>query len=220
MSINKLGEYLVSNASRRRSIVKQAKAPPVAIVPRYRQAFPPLAGFFKTANEDHILRAIEELRTKPAKTEWQADDNLNTALALEVFLQDAKSLLKEGCEFKAAPLQEKRKLPIEGVEVSVRPDFYILHRRRCQDLIGAVKFHWIKDDAHKLTNLGGQYVATTLHQFLETHQQHKAKPSLEHCLSIDVFRHSICIAPKSHVRMRQTIEAGCQEIALWWDKVE
>lgn len=219
VSLNKLGEYLISSPSRRRTIVKQAKEPPDAIVPRYRQAFPPIEKFFETGDEEHIHKAIEKLRTKHPKSEWELDDNLNTALGLQTFLVDAAYLREEGCIITRADPQEKCKLLISGVHVSVRPDFYVRFIKRSKDFIGAIKFHWTKDEAHKLTEQGGLYVSTTLHQFLDTYHGSKAKPSLDHCISVDVFRHSICTAPRASHRLRENIKAGCEEIALRWQQV-
>ena len=216
VSLNKLGEYLVSQAARRRSIVKQAQEPPAAIVPRYQKAFPVLDRFFQTGDINHIHAAIERLRNKAPRTDWEQDDNLNTALALEAFLADAEYLREKGCSISRADPQETAKLLIAGVDVSVRPDFYVRFQRRSQDFIGAIKFHWIKDDGHQLTKEGGSYVATTVHQFLDTYHSKSAKPSLEHCISVDVFRHSICAAPKAHYRLRQNIHAACEEIAFRW----
>ncbi len=219
VSLNKLGEYLISSPSRRRTIVKQAKEPPDAIVPRYRQAFPPIEKFFETGNEEHIHKAIERLRLKQPKSDWERDDNLNTALALDVFLKDASYLREEGCIITRANPQEQSKLLISGVQVSVRPDFYVRYTKRCRDFVGAIKFHWTKDDAHKLTEQGGLYVCTTVHQFLETYHSKQAKPSLDHCISVDVFRHSICTAPRASHRLKENIKAGCEEIALRWQQV-
>lgn len=219
MSLNKLGEYLVSAPSRRRTIVKQAKEPPDAIVPRYQKAFPVLEKFFETGNEIHIHQAIERLRSKLPRSTWEADDNANTALGLEALLAEADQLREEGWIITRADPQERSKLLIEGVKVSVRPDFYIRFTKRGRDFIGAIKFHWTKDEAHQLTQQGGLYVGTTVHQFLETYHSKDATPSLDHCLSVDVFRHSICTAPKAHHRLRENIKAGCEEIALRWLQV-
>jgi hypothetical protein len=219
ISLNKLGEYMVAHAVRRRSIIKGQKEPPSAVVPRYQKAFPILEKFFATGDPEHIYSAIDKLRSKTPKSDWDADDTANTALALETFLDFASEIDLADCSVTRADPQETAKLIIAGVDVSVRPDFYIRLTKRKKDLIGALKFHWTKDDGHELTADGGTYVATTVHQFLEKYHSKTAKPSLEHCLSVDVFRRAVRSAPTGYKRLRDHIEASCEEIALRWDKV-
>ncbi len=217
ISVNKLGEYLTANPVRRRSIIKSQKEPSPAVVPLYQKAFPILERFFALGDLDLIHKGIEKLRTKSPKSEWESNDNSNTALALERFMQFHAQLNLSACSIQRADQQEQSKLGIGGVAVSVRPDFYLRFERRKQPFIGALKFHWTKNDDHQLTQEGGIYVATTLHHFLEGVHADTLKPSLEHCFSIDVFRQAIRTAPKGYKRTRSNIVAGCEEIALRWN---
>ncbi len=210
---------MVAHAVRRRAIIKAQKEPPSAVVPRYQKAFPVLEKFFATGDPEHIYTAIDKMRSKIPKSDWDADDTANTALALETFLDFAGEIDLTDCTVTRADSHETAKLVIAGVDVSVRPDFYIRFTKRKQLMIGAMKFHWTKADDHELTADGGSYVATTVHHFLEKYFTKEAKPSLEHCLSVDVFRKVIRYAPTGYKRLRTHIEASCEEIGLRWDKV-
>lgn len=217
ISVNKLGEYLTANPVRRRSIIKSQKEPSPAVVPLYQKALPILERFFVSGDLNLMHKDIEKLRTKEPKSEWDGDDNSNTALALEMFTKFHAQLDLSDCSIHKADPQEQSKLGIGGVDVSVRPDFYLRFEKRRQAFIGALKFHWTKSDDHQLTQEGGIYVAATLHHFLEHFHANNLKPSLEHCFSIDVFRQAIRTAPKGYQRIRNNIIAGCEEIALRWN---
>lgn len=218
ISVNKLGEYLITaNPARRRAIVSDQKNPNPAVVPRYRQALPAIASFLTsgTSDEDAIVRAIEDIRAKPTSSDWAQSDNKNTADALERFLEVADELLDD--TFTYVPGSDQApKLVVAGVEVSVRPDFLIHFRSRGKDRVGALKFHFVRDDDKSLSEKGGEYVSTMLYRWLQVHGPQGRSPDRRQCVLVDCFRTRVVVAPASHVRRYQHIEAACEEICAKW----
>ncbi len=219
ISINKLGEYLTANPLRRRSIIKGQKNPPDVVVARYRKGYPILEQYFATRDPDVLYDGAEALRAEVPATDWAAGDNSSTADAMDSFVDILDQLPLDDCEVIATTGEEFAPLMMSGVAVSVRPDFYVRQTRRGRDYIGALKFHWIKDDASTLGEDGGTYVATALYQYLLDHGPDGVTPDHKLCFSIDLFRQSAWEAPISYRRLRTHLEVACEEIALRWDTV-
>lgn len=221
ISVNKLGEYLTtSNAARRRTIIRQQKNPPDAIVPRYRQAAEPIRAFLESGGSqvEIIHTAITQLRTATAGSEWVANDNECTAQALETFL-DVASVLPIGDVVYVPGEHAPPKLEMNGVKIRVRPDFLLRIRRRSRERIGALKIHYIKGDDKALKEAGQQYVATLCHQWLLENGPRGVQVSREDCYSLDVFRRSLVRAPAAVLRRMNEVMVGCSDIALIWPAV-
>ena len=219
ISLNKLGEYLTANPVRRRSIIKGQKNPPDVVVARYRNAYPVLDQFFESRESDVLYDGADRWRNEPSATDWEASDNTSTADALESFIETLDQLPIDDCEILPAYSEEHQPLMLSGVRVSVRPDYLIRQNRRGRDYIGALKFHWVRDDASTLGQDGGTYVATGLYQFLLANPPDGFQPDHRLCFSVDVFRRSVWEAPSSYRRLRSHLEVACEEIALRWDSV-
>jgi hypothetical protein len=217
ISVNKLGEYMTAHPVRRRAIIKGQKDPSPAIVPRYRRAFPVLEQFFASSDPSVVYEAADRLANGDFSSDWDADDSRNTAEGLEAFMDIIDQLPLDDCEIVRPDTDEFPKIRMGGVDVSVRPDFWIKQTRRGRDYVGAFKFHWTKDDKMALGESGGTYVATTLHQFLSDHGPGFGSPDHRLCFSVDVFRREVWVAPTSYLRLSTHLVAACEEIALRWD---
>ena len=219
ISINKLGEYLTANPIRRRSIIKAQKNPPDAIVARYRKGYPILEQYFLTRNPDVLYDGAESLRAELPTSDWVAGDNANTADAMENFVDILDKLPLDECEVVPTDDKEFSPLMLSGVAVSVRPDFFVKQSRKGRNYLGALKFHWTRDDASTLGDGGGIYVATALHQYLTEFYQGDVVVDHKLCFSIDLFRKAAWEAPIAHRRLKTHLEAACEEIALRWDNL-
>jgi hypothetical protein len=219
ISVNKLGEYLIANPVRRRAIIKGQKNPPDVVVARYRKAYPILDQYFQTRDPNVIYDGAEALRAEAATSDWIANDNANTATALESFVDTVDQLPIDDCDIQLVLSDEFPPIIMGGVAVSIRPDFYVKQSRRGQNYVGALKFHWTKDDGSELGESGGTYVATALHQFLLEHPEVGFTADYRLSYSVDVFRQSAWEAPPSFRRLRTHLEAACEEIALRWETV-
>lgn len=221
ISANKLAELLVSpSATRRRRIVFDQKHPKDAIVARYREASSPISEFLTSGdfNSAVIDTAVVRLRTDDTGTEWALEDRQNTADALEQFLQLAPSLPRDDVTYRPGQ-PDAAKMLIEGVSVSVRPDFVLTYKRRGRVYSGAVKLHYVKNEESALQRRGAEFVAVLLHEWLRQFGPSGATPQHASCLSVDVFRRAIVPAPKSVTRRWDEIVAGCQEVAARWPQL-
>ena len=220
ISVNKLGEFLVSDSPvRRRAIIRDQKYKNNAAAPRYRNATDPIEAFLVSGglNINAVLSSIESLRSASG-TDWNIDDSNKTADALEAFLDIGDQLPLEDAEFIRGE-NSPQKLLIAGVEVSIRPDFLVHARRRTTECIGAVKLHYISDDKKQLTTDGGQYITTLLHRWLQQFNPGARQPHHTFCFSVDVFRKAIFVGPASTTARMRDIEAACEEIALRWASI-
>ncbi|MEX1098582.1 MAG: hypothetical protein WED34_21225 [Planctomycetales bacterium] len=218
VSVNKLGEFLVtSNPIRRRGIIRDQKQVPESVVPLYRQATQPIAEFLNggCADPTPILRAIGRLRGVTTGTEWALRDAKNTAEALEIFLESADAIPITGITYVRGQ-NSVPKLTNSGVLISVRPEFLLHFERRGEKCVGALKLHCVKDKKHALGEDGGEFVATLTHRWLLAHGPAGRRPLHTHCFSLDVFRESLVSAPRAFTQRMKSVDAACAEIALAW----
>lgn len=221
ISANKLAELLITaSASRRHRIIRDQKYPNDAIVTLYRHAYAPIEEYFQRGRDVTVIRdAAERLREDREGSEWTIDDRWNTAEALERFAEIADGLPSDSDERYFRGDRQPPKLNISGVDISVRPDFLIEFNRRGQKYTGALKLHFVKNQASALTRTGSEYVSTLLYQWLEAHGPDGSVPSYQHCISIDVFRGTTFQAPRSNVRRMQEISILCEDIAYNWPRI-
>ena len=223
ISVNKLGEFLTTSSPfRRRSILRdqkdqRTKSP---IKPRYGKVLGPIEDYLVGGGVDPsvILDASDMLNEAPARTRWIKDDNCNTALALEQFLDLSDGLPFDGVTYVRGERKPK-KILISGVRVSIRPEFLLRFTRKGQEFVGTLKIHCIKDDDRALKEEGQEYVATLCHQWLLRNLPDGARASHKHCFSIDVFRRRIVHAPAASTKRMRDVEAACAEIATLWPTI-
>lgn len=220
ISVNKLGEYLVTpSATRRRRILLDQKAPSKVVVPCYRLADEPLVEFFGGGGTAApVDRAVVRLRSDLSGSDWAIKDRKNTAHALEAVLRLAPRLPFEGVSYVRGP-DSPPLLHIKGVNVSVAPNLLLRFEHRGVPCVGALKFHFTKSDDSALEQEGAEYVATLLHHWLTQHGPHGLKPMPSHCYSVDVFRGAVVCAPTATARRMSNITAACEEIVSRWEQL-
>jgi hypothetical protein len=220
ISVNKLGEYLVTTSpTRRRRIISDQKHPKGAIVPHYRLAEEPLSAFMCGGRDPAVIdRAVIRLRSDRSGSDWTINDRKNTADALEAFLGLAGKLPEAGVLYVQGADQPPL-LRIKGLDVSVRPQFLLRFEHRGVPCIGAVKLHFTKSAENSLERKGGEYVATLLHKWLVEHGPRGCKVMPSHCLSVDVFRREVVAAPSATARRLADVTAACEEIDAHWQQL-
>jgi hypothetical protein len=211
-SVNKLGEYLTANPSRRRRLIQDQKYPPAFITSRYKMAREAIIRFImKGYDEAIIYDAIEEIKESTLKEE----EKENSILALnETLKTDMPDL--DGVKIKRYNPKKKPKLHINGLDVSVNPDLVL----QKNDNIGCLKVHIIKTERNRLSEEAQKLVGTLLWKYADHYLTDDDQPPFkDYCISIDCFGNSHEIAPKSDSRRWSNIQAACEEIALIWDSV-
>jgi hypothetical protein len=219
ISVNKLGEYLVATAGRRRRIVYEQKMPREFQVARYTEAKDAIAAFLASGATDEsiIITAIAKLIASEPKSDWDAQRIDLCAEALGSILDFEAFDFLAGMKAEIGP-SEPPKLNIAGVAVSVRPEV-LLHGtdRLGAPIRGGIKLHLGK--TVPLEEESALYVATLLHRFLSDAMPGEGRPALGKCAVLDVFARKAFFAPRSYTRRRRDIDAACEEISRAWGAV-
>lgn len=220
ISVNKLGEYMISaSPARRRRIISDQKKSGAPIAPLYRLAAGPISQYMADgARDDTIVdRAVLKLRSTTG-SKWVLDDCRNTAAALEEFVQVARQLPLDGVRYERGP-DHAPPLRIKAVDVSVGPNLLLFGEQRGVPCVGALKLHFPKSDEHALGREGGEYVATLLQHWLQQYGPAGCKVHPALCISLDIFRRSIVTAPGSTLRRMESLAAACDEIVAQWERL-
>ena len=216
ISVNKLGEYLVATASRRRAIIKGQKHPSDFVVARYHEAVAVIKEFILGGGTDLSIidNAMLQLNSRKASSTWTAQDKTLSIEALEAFKHVWPNLGLARFKFEEGPTTASP-IVVEGVEVSVRPEILLSGTRRDGSACsGALKIYLAK--SFPFEGEAGSYVATTVHLYLTDVLRPGDFPEPGACIVLDVFGGKIFEAPKSFKRRREDISAACQEISRGW----
>jgi hypothetical protein len=212
VSVNKLGEYLMANASRRKKIIYDCKHPAEFIIKRYNDAEKAIADYFSSDEKsiEIILKHINKLQSKKSKTPYQLEIVKSNMSALDSFIDctDCIDICEEQYTYKDVS-EESSISTFNNLKVSVRPEILILKEK---EVVGAIKLYFSK--SHPISNDVGEYITTVLKHHLEEKYQLKLKPN--NCMVLDVFTKLLIKAPKSHKRRLQDILASSEEIVTRW----
>lgn len=217
MALNKLGEYMVANAARRERIVTNQKYPQQVRTVRYNEAQEAITDYMVSGATDdkNLNREIERLRTNGSADTWKGQNSLLCANAIVSFRNVVNDLNKTGELIFTRGEPTPPKLHIGDVEVSVRPEIIVTRKNRFGDqCVGAVKLYFPK--THPLGKEAGEYVASTVHHFLNEYPQIPGNPDYKLCAVVDVSAGDVFWAPLAYRRRRTEIEAACREIARAW----
>lgn len=221
ISANQLAEYVLASPTRRQSILRNAKFSPTFLVIRYSAAKDAICRFLSddTRNIAILVNAENE--------QLQAAEGLGTN-----FQKNDASLSAEAIKaFRAIPFSNKvpyatfsqnnqslPKLPISGVEVSIRLD--LIARNQAKGTIGGAIIQTSKAVASKSWRKDHSKVVASLVWMLSNkHLTKLGKIDRRLCMSIDVFGHDIVFAPTSYKRLLNDVEAACGEIASMWPAI-
>lgn len=219
ISVNKLGDYLVASAGQRRTIVANQRKPKDCIVPRYRAAEHVVEKCLLIGGNDltAVHNEVERLKSLRPSTRWDAEtvgSNLEALTAFVKFKSRLDAFMVEATV--TAGLVRPPKLSVNGVAVSVRPEFILSSvdstgRKTC----GALKLRFCK--TANLEEAAAKFVTTTVQWFVEEHlATGEVYATHDLCAVFDVFRGRLFLAPKSFARLRKEIKTGCEEYAMWW----
>jgi hypothetical protein len=220
ISVNKLGEYLVATAARRRQIILDQKYPPDLQVLRYGAAQRAVVDHLIHGQDDsgilaRHLHRLAEWEPGPDDSDYDVQRNRNCREAIESFMSMLAELpALEGFAVTAGSPDSQR-LSSAGVSISVRPELIVQGVNRNGDpVIGAIKIHVSKSFPHD--ERSGDYVGTMLHQFGEQYLSEQGLTVHRHFYVIDVFGQRVFTAPRAFARRRADVDAACEEIASRW----
>lgn len=215
ISVNKLGEYMVASAARRRGIIRDQKRPRDFIVTRYKDAVAPMVSFLEGGGRDDevLYNAMAALEAKRVSTDFQAQDRELSIEALELFLDTADQIPLEGLQ--VLQREQDPYLIVAGVAVSVRPDVIVVRQGSNGDnLVGAIKLCLSKSTP--LTIEAGEYVGSMLLRYAQECLPDLGQADHRLCMVVDVFGQNVISAPRAWRKRHNDLEAACQEIATMW----
>lgn len=213
ISVNKLGDYLVANAGRRRRILEEQKRPASYQVNYYEEAVDTMRLFYAQGMDETIIQQkIDELDQRIPGTDFEEQKTRGCLEALEAFLELSGELDLSEYEVTLGDPRPAR-LVVGNVAISVRPELLLY---KGEALVGAVKFHVGKGTV--LSPEHADYVGTTVHQYIEEVLGGEELRQRD-IYVVDLFRSRVRRAPQSYRRRRQDIQAACEEIAARWPTI-
>jgi hypothetical protein len=219
ISINQLATYLVSTPTQRRRIIQTAKTPPTFLVNWYDFARQAINQFVTGGMADESILVNESMRLlrQTPSSDYEETRLRTNAQAIDSFLDCYDQIELAGHTLQVNPNSASR-LVVQGVEISVRPEFVSTGNHRGQSVCGGVKLYFSKDDP--LTDVSAPYITAVLMQHVQAHHQpHSHTTRHASCIVVDVFARCVHSAPRATTRRFDDIDVACQEVALWWANV-
>lgn len=223
MSANQLAQFVVSEAAKQETIVRDAKRVMAVRVANYQPARHAMAlchrpdGIDATLISSHAARMRETLFTD----EYERQCNELSAASFLKFAPLASQIDCAGRRI-STPKGGFDHLLIEGVRVSVQPEIVVSFTHRGVAKFGGVIFNFSKGDYSSLENgnskyKAGDYAAVLLFLMLGVRFGGEGGPRNANCFAVDVYRERIFTASASHKTMLKNLEAACRNIARQWD---
>jgi hypothetical protein len=220
LSLNLLGEYMVSSFTRKQSILKDAKYPKDFIGPRYDPAQKAAAIYLANSSGDReqLRRDLDAKLTGSERSRWFKQRDILCHQATECILKLEDDLKLDGIDVSVGCDADHR-MPIAGVMVTVMPELIVRGVNRKGPFVGVVKFRYVKTKAMSVK--WATYSATLLHLFAETHLRgDETHVERRHCRFVDVFAGQIQEAPERYRDLRKDVEAACCQIRELWKSVD
>lgn len=221
ISINKLGEYIVSRAARQRKILHDRKYPdPEFQMGAYhRDASEAVSqyisnGAIDTTPIDRALQILSQQVPEKVGTARRINANID---ALERFNSMLDDIGIEGAEPSLGP-QSAPVLTYYNVNISVRPEIVLRAAAKKKQYVGAVKLHFSKTHPHDEESAG--YVSAALNEFCRLHfAQDDEIVNPAFCKVIDIASGNVFDGVKSTKKRLADIAAACQNIAALWPTI-
>jgi hypothetical protein len=221
ISVNKLGEYVISKAARQRKILHDRKFPdPDFNMGAYhREASEAVslylaAGAIDTKPLDDQLHALAQLTPDKIGTTRRINANID---ALECFngMLDDIDLMGADAELGA---HNPPKLTVHNVEISVRPEIILRATVKGKALVGGIKLHFSKSRPHTAESAG--FVSAIMNEYCRLHvASHDEVVNPAFCQVIDVASGTVYAGVKATRQRLLDIEAECQNIAALWPTI-
>ena len=222
ISVNKLGEYVVSKAARQRKILHDRKYPDeeFQIGMYYREATEAISRYLASGALDQepletALKVLEQQTPQRVGTARRINGNID---AIERF-----STMLDDVDFKGGVPELGQhappKLVRHGVAISVRPEIVLRATIKGREHVGAIKLHFSKTHPHSEESAG--FVSAALNEFCKAHLigATDAIVNPTFCQVIDVASGKVHQGVKSTKQRLADIDAACQNIAGLWPTI-
>ncbi|HEX8361145.1 MAG TPA: hypothetical protein VF613_13615 [Longimicrobium sp.] len=215
ISINKLSEYLIATAARRKRILMDQKYPRGYITHVYRDAYRAVVEFVCRGHDPQILEKHRSRLRLVARGSDHDAQNANLCLDAIAAFEGFDSGLPIGQS--AAKRAELRfpKLLRSGVRISVKPDILLAGQdNRGRPYVGAIKLCFSK--TRKVEDAEAAYTGAVLHHYMQRYASDQQELPCELCIVVDVFARRAYPAPRAHKQRLSDVRAACEEIAARW----
>lgn len=214
ISVNKLGEYMTANPTRRRSIVKDQQKENPFIFARYNDARNAFCDLLTgSISPDELDRKIEALSQFSSDKPMIESDKHASAQALEVLIELVDELELKNVVIEKPAQFEDQSIQIAGVTVKARSDL-LFRDAESNKIRGFVKLHF--SQTAPLNQQAAHYVAATLKRSLEEKFGDEVELDPKISYVIDVPTESVHESPKATKKLLKDVEAACEEIAARW----
>lgn len=215
ISVNKLSEYLIATAARRKSILMDQKYPRGYITQIYRDAYLAIGEFVCRNHDERVLaKHLSRLQAVARGSDYDAQNASLCLDAITAFQEFASALqIKPTVAKRAGPRLPK--LLRSGVRISVKPDILLSGMdHRGKPYVGAIKFSFSK--TRRLEEAEAAYTGAVLRHYMQRYIQEGEELPCEACMVVDVFARRIYQAPRAHKQRLSDVRAACEEIAARW----
>ncbi len=218
ISVNKLGEYVVANALRRRAIIKDQKKPRTIYVARYGKAEAAIQDYIvaESPRPEELAIIAREMLTAEHATSWQEETAELCAKALHSFIKIADAIPVRGLA-RIKVSDNIPKMNIADVAVSVRPEILLARPESPAEIIGAVKLYFSKSTP--LHKGPAEFIASIVYRYIAECVSTEALADYKLCFVLDVFSGNIFVAPKSFKNHMKNAQTNCMEIAALWPTI-
>jgi hypothetical protein len=222
ISVNKLGEYIVSKGARQRKILHDRKYPdPDFQMGMYhREASEAVAsyiagGAIDSSPLDIAHHSLEQLTPDKVGTARRINANIDALDRFGTMLDDI-NLMGATPELGA---HSPAKLTFHHVEISVRPEIVLRATVKGKLYIGAWKFHFSKSHPHTAESAG--FVSAAINEYCRLHivgyGEGIVNPAF--CQVIDIASGKVFPGVKATKQRLSDISAECQNIAALWPTI-
>ncbi|MEZ5691158.1 MAG: hypothetical protein R3D71_05800 [Rickettsiales bacterium] len=218
ISINKLGEYLVSKANRQRLILRDQKFPKDYITSYYKEAAEAISLFIADNMQDFSILEkrkliLEQKPTSSIQNVTRISKNIN---AIDNFLNMIDDIDFMGADLRLGDVSGHIK--IKGVKVSVKPDIILTgNGTKGKKLVGGVKLHF--NETHPLNVEAGGYISAALQIYCRNNLAHEGLPYPKYCMTIDIGSNKVYSGVQAIAKREKDIEAACEQIYNLWSSV-
>lgn len=220
ISINKLGQYIVSKAGRQRAILYDQKFPADYITAYYKDAEEAIALFIAKGMVDASIleNRMKLLGQQTALNIQQQRRLVGNIEAIETFMNLMDDVTLNGIT-PSLGAQQPPKLPIRNVEVSVRPEVTLVGKNsKGLPVVGAIKLHFPK--TNPLTEDACGYISAAIRMFCEKEMWKQGAPDPTLCSVIDLASGQVHAGAKAVKQRQKDIEAACDQIFNLWPTIK
>jgi hypothetical protein len=218
-----LGQYIVSDPSRQKTILKNSKFARKGMMFGYSKARHAVSMSLVggVLSRDEVTRRADSLADESAEG-MQKKENLLSVAALREFVKMDEFPVIDGATKIKRPKSGWDKLAMNGVQVTFEPQIVFSFIEKKVTKVGGVIFHPTKTvplDREQNELKAGDYAAVLLLKMLADELSSVGVPSPSNCFVSDVYRGHTYTAPKSYKTMLKHLEDACGVIASLWSGI-